>query len=672
MARVSKDTNQEILTQELDFLSSATRALKKEPDLPPIVEFTEHPAFLGRKLYPRQQTLLKLINLEVENFTDYDLEVIDEWSKGFSKNGVSIGVSPDIWKRIDYLKENGYNHFREVINITGRRGGKGHIGGILGAYNNWKLLQLDDPQWYYGIDRSKDVYLFCAATNIQQAKQYQFADLVNTIIDADCFRPYIAEAKEYFIALRTPADTRRIAAFEARGIRPQRLIASIRNMAITSNSKASRGAACFTVMFDEFAHMLVGTDGPRTSDEVYNAIVPALDQFGKDGFIYIPTSPFTKVGKCYELYQHGLMEDPTNGDPLYPNMLIAQLPSWGPYEDWDDPRATQGFQFRGAPQLYNEEMKKLEQREPSVFKVERLSQWADVIDAYLNPEVVAKMYQPFIDMTGNLRYLEEQEYGVMAFMYRGHCDPSKSQANTAAMICHTEPLADPEDGEIWYHVVVDWIHVWKPEDYPDHQVDYEVIEEELVNTLNKFPTLKVFSYDQYGSFVTLPRLKKRLKESRPPHKAIVVEDTFTPSSNMKRAERFKSALGMGWVHAYKDDYGTDGSCLLEDELRFLQEVNGKIKKQDVGPVQTKDLADCLMVCVDQLLEDNFRRLETRKQLGATQLLATAQGGYHTPLVTEQHPSSGSDVRQKLGSVSKSRSQNDYGAMASRSRGNPRR
>ena len=328
MARVNKEQNLNIISQEVDFLTSASRALRKEADMPSIVEFAEHPAFLGKKLYPRQQTLLKLINLEVELFTDYDLEVIDEWTKGFSKNGVSIGISPDVWKRIDYLLANGYEHFREVINITGRRGGKGHIGGVQGAYKNWKLIQLDDPQWYYGIDRSKDIYIFCAATNIQQAKQYQFADLSNTIVDADCFRPYIAVANEYFLALRTPADTRRIAAFEARGIRPQKLIASIRNMAITSNSKASRGATCYVVMFDEFAHMLVGTAGPRTSDEVYNAITPALGQFGKDGFIYIPTSPFTKIGKCYELYQNGLMEDPITGDPLYPNMLITQLPSW--------------------------------------------------------------------------------------------------------------------------------------------------------------------------------------------------------------------------------------------------------------------------------------------------------------------------------------------------------
>ena len=626
MARVSKGTNQNILKGQNDFFEIAKQALKTDTNIPDIVTFAESPHFLGRRLYPRQKTLLRLINLETEYMTDYDHEVIDEWSQGFKRSGVSIGVCPDIWARVDYLKANGYNHFREVVNITGRRGGKGHIGGIMGAYLNWRLIMLDDPQWHYGIDKSKDMYMFCVATNIQQAKQFQFADLSNTIIDAECFQPYIAEAKEYFVALRTPADVRRIAAFEARGIRPQRLIASVRNMAVTSNSKASRGAAAFGVMFDEFAHMLVGTDGPRTSDEVYNAITPALDQFGKDGFIYIPTSPFTKVGKCYELYENSLqiLED---GSPAFPDMMMAQLPSWGPYEDWDNPRASVGWTFRSAPQTYDDAMKRLEKREPEVFKVERLSQWADVTDAYLNPVLVERMYEPFRDASGEMRYLEEQTDGKLAFVYHGHCDPSKSNANTAAMICHVEQIPDPEDGEIWYHIVMDWQKVWDPEDYEDHQIDYEEIEEELVDTISRYRTLKVFSFDQYGGFVTAPRLRKRLKSIG--HKAIVREEQFQNSTNDRRAERFKSALGQGWVHGYRDSFGENGSCLLEQELKFLQEINGRVRKQDFGPVQTKDLADCLMVCVDVLLEDNFVKMEMRERLSNTQLGAAAQGGYHT-------------------------------------------
>jgi hypothetical protein len=658
MPKITKNSNANILRGQQDFFEIAKKSLKEKADLPDIVTFAEHPSFLGgSKLFPRQRTLLKLIMLETENLDDYDYEVIDKWTKDFDFNGDRIGVSPDIFDRIAYLKANGYKHFREVVNITGRRGGKGHIGGILGAYKNWELLMLDDPQYYYNIDKSKDLYLFCVATNIEQAKKYQFADLANTIINAPCFQPYIADAKEHFLALRTPADIRRIAAFESRDIRPSRLIASIRNMAVTSNSKASRGAAAFGVMFDEFAHMLVGTGGARTSDEVYNAITPALDQMGKDGLIYIPTSPFTKVGKAYSLYESAL-EKNEDGAPMYPNMMMAQLPSWGPYEDWDDPRFVSFY--RRAPQSYDEQMQSMEKREPDTFRVERLSQWAEVTNAYLNPKIVERMFDPFIDANGELRELELQHEGKFSIVYMGHCDPSKSGANTAAMIGHVEKIADPEDGEEWYHVVIDWIKVWDPENYPDNQIDYEEIEEELVDTLCNFRTTKVFSFDQYGAFVTLPRLKKRLQQVRPAHQVKVREEKFTKESNMRRAERFKSALGMNWVHSFRDVYGPNGTSLLEQELKFLQEVNGRVKKQDIGPIRTEDLSDCLMVIVDSLLEDNFVKLEMRDKLGQTQLLSGSQGGYHTRNGNDMQPVSARDRLRVFGAQ---RSQRDYGGMS---------
>jgi hypothetical protein len=561
--------------------------------------------------------------------------------------------------RIAVIKEQGYPYFREIVNITGRRGGKGHIGGILGAYLNWKLIMLDDPQYHYNIDKSKDLYLFTVATNIEQAKKYQFADLSNAILGAPCFQPYIADAKEHFLALRTPADVRRIAAFEARGIRPSRLIASVRNMAVTSNSKSSRGAAAFGVMFDEFAHMLVGTGGARTSEEVYNAITPALDQMGKDGMIYVPTSPFTKVGKAYNLYESALEKD-EDGKPMYPNMMMAQLPSWGPYEDWDDPVVTQGYDFRNAPQKYDEQMQLLEKREPDTFKVERLSQWSEVINAYLNPKIIERMFEPFKDASGEERILEPQEDGRFSIVYYGHCDPSKSGANTAAMIGHVEKIPDPEDGEEWFHVIIDWIKVWDPENYTDHQIDYEQIEEELVDILDNFRTTKVFSFDQYGAFVTLPRLKRRLSQLNPPHKAKIREEKFSKESNMRRAERFKSAIGMNWVHSYRDHYGPDGTSLLEQELKFLQEVNGRVKKQDFGPIRTEDLSDCLMVIVDALLEDNFVRLEMRDRLSGTSIMPGAQGGYHTRNGNDMQPVSARDRLRVFGAQ---RSSRDYGGMS---------
>ena len=63
MSRVSKGGNQNILKEQNDFFEIAKSALKSTPDIPDIVTFAEHSDFLGRRLYPRQKTLLKLINL---------------------------------------------------------------------------------------------------------------------------------------------------------------------------------------------------------------------------------------------------------------------------------------------------------------------------------------------------------------------------------------------------------------------------------------------------------------------------------------------------------------------------------------------------------------------------------------------------------------------------------
>ena len=246
-------------------------ALAEDVRLPSIVEFAEHPSFLGTgRLFPRQKTLLRLMCLETENMTEYDIDIINKWAEMFNPSDeVVMGINPDIWKRVEWLKANGYDHFREIIAIIGRRGGKNHLGAILLAYQLWKLILLDDPQEYYGVARGKSIYLTVVATAEKQAKQYQFADLINLISEAKCFADYIADLRDYSFALTTPADKRRIASLNARGIENQRLIASVRGIVASSNAAASRGGTVYSVVFDEFAHMVDGTDGPRTSNQVY-------------------------------------------------------------------------------------------------------------------------------------------------------------------------------------------------------------------------------------------------------------------------------------------------------------------------------------------------------------------------------------------------------------------
>ena len=80
--------------------------------------------------------------------------------------------------------------------------------------------------------------------------------------------------------------------------------------------------------------------------------------------------------------------------------------------------------------------------------------------------------------------------------------------------------------------------------------------------------------------------------------------------NQERYEKFKSALNLGWVSAYRDRFFDDTGSLLEQELKFLSEKNGKVVKQDFGPVTTKDLADCVQVVTVDLLHEALDRWES--------------------------------------------------------------
>jgi len=638
MPRVTKRNVETILNANLDLYTQAVDALTPQPVKIPICDFVERPDYLGHRLYPRQKALLKLIFLEIENMTEYEKDVITEWGTNFNPSGLALGISPDVWKRVNWLKANGYSHFREVVNITGRRGGKGYLGGVITAYLAWNLLKLDSPQDYYNIDPDKDIYIYTVATNVEQATKQQFADIANVIINSQCFHKYLDEGSgERALYLRTPADIRKIAQLEAQGIRLNRRIASVRIQPVSSNASSSRGAAVYSVIFDEMAHMQGGLNGPRTAEEVYNAITPALDQFKKDGFIYVPTSPYTKIGKAYQLYENALETSMDQAVPLYPNMLAIQLTSWDPFKDWDEPEKT-GQVFEDAPQRYDEQMKLLQSRDPQTFSVERMSQWSEVINAYLNPKIVDRIFEPFWDGT-SMRTLSPVDRGQMRYTYRCHIDPSHTQANFAAAIAHCEKIPD-ETGEEWYHVIVDWNKVWKPYQFEDHQVDYNEIEKHLLDTFLNFPTLQFITLDQYGSFVTIPRLKKVLREVG--HQARVSEEVATAKSNMRCYERFKAAIGMGWVHAFPDEFGENNTCLLSDELKFLQLTNGKVDRQQIGGLTTKDLSDTVVHLVDLLLEDNFRRLEMRQRLGSAELTVGGQGGYHSTITGKD------SAREKLG------------------------
>ena len=871
---------------DFDPIEEFATALRPSGSLPwdNIIDFATHSDFCGLPLYPRQKTLLKLIHLETDIMTAYDIDVIEQWREGWRKVDAIAGVQEDIWERIHYLKERGYRHFPHVEALIGRRGSKGLIGGVIGAEKIAQFHALDDWQEHYGVARGKDGYLSVVATSLSQAKKFQFADIRQTIESCKYLERSIVGSSAAEVLIRTPADSRRIADMMAKRIPIDRVIATLHIVAMSSNSSSGRGGTGFANFYDEFAHMVSGTGSQKSSEEIYEAYQPSLDQFKKHSLTYIPTSPFclepstpvltedlrwvpvgslvlgdkligfdehapkgagkgrtwqpaevtetsiiqaprykitmesgkeivstsehmwltswgsqvcrwdwrktgqlqpgdriksmgvdpweqddsqdagylagffdgegyysktsllgagqnkgavldhvlellakrdfdvatdewvgeqckfrirggiaesmrflgtvrperllpkfaqqlygtriygranpavdrvasveylddgpvvalgtstdtlvadgllshnTKVGKAYSLYKRGsvLMRDydertgreswemktvkqlgttREEQEQLYvelsadPEKLIVQLPSWGLYEDYEKSTSLGGHYIKEPIQAYDERLARDEAANPDKFAVERRAQFASVLDAYLNPRKVEAM---FVKPEWRELELGPASRGRMDIPYRIHCDPSLTNANFAVTVAHLENAPVDEYGEVWPHVVVDFLHVWKPEDFPDNTIDYVEVTNSLKELLERFPSTTTLSFDQWNSAGPIATLRKLFSP-----RIRIAEETFGKNSNDQRMERFKTALNLGWIHAYRDSFfgdeegGEEVGSLLEMELKFLQrKANGKVDKQDFGPVTTKDLADTLMVVTDKLLGDALDR-----------------------------------------------------------------
>lgn len=640
-----------------------------EDEVPDIIEFCMSDRYLNRpNLYPRQATLLKLIFLQDELFTEYDLDVIGGWIESYKetadeKGEGNNGVIPDVMERLAINKAAGRKWFREVVFPIGRRGSKGHIGGLAGSYVLWNYLSKGDPQGHYGVDRDKQMAMMVFAGKKEQARQHQWKDLTNVILGATCFAPYVSRALGESLSMYAPYDFVRMLEREERGIDTEVDIATFIIEAREATTMAARGPAAFGLYFDEMAHV-VRAVAKSDAGEVYESAVPALDQFGLDGFIYEPSSPWQKIGKFRENYERAL-EHEEDGSPTYPEIFMAQMTSWDPYVDWErtrDPALRmearpegivpvpnmEGFEertaiyfpaLRGAIQTFDAEMEKLERANPETFRVERRAHFAAVLDAYLNPERIADIWKPW--PTEEDKLTQQIRGGSLAIDYRAHGDPSKSGANFGWAIAHVvHPPAEIDDRGL-PHVVFDKIHHWDPADFEGHEVDYDVIGNEIASDMDAFMPVEL-TFDQWNSVSTIQKLRRHARARQYPKRVTIYERDATGPLNWKTYETFKTALGLGLVHGPYYE-------MAELELTFLQDVgHNKVDHPTSGPVQTKDVADCMAICTYELIGSEIAAF-IGKTLAELRLGGGAEGGIPLHINAQQE-----EAHQQLSAFSKRR------------------
>lgn len=380
-------------------------------EVPSIVEFIFSDRYLGRpNLYPRQLTLLKVITLQTELFTSYDEDVIAEWATEFEHTG-NHGIVPDIEQRLKIAKdEENRPWFRENVIAIGRRGSKGFSGGLLGAYVLWHYMAKGDPHAFYGVDPDKQFANFVFAGKREQAKVNQWRDIVNVVLAAPCFTPYISRSLDATLTVFAPSDFRKMLDRERRGVDTSMDPATFLLQPKESTPMAARGPASYAIHFDEMAHV-VAAGANRSAAEVYESATPSLDQFKQDAFIYEGSSTWQKIGQFYENYENSLKRE--DGRPVYPEMFMAQLTSWDPYVDWErahelsvEPGGPKFQRKQGAIQEYDYAMERLERANPESFAVERRCldpdtlvltadlQWVRIDDLVVGDEVVAFDEEP--------------------------------------------------------------------------------------------------------------------------------------------------------------------------------------------------------------------------------------------------------------------------------------
>jgi len=312
-----------------------------QPRIFNIIEYIEQAWGIGMKLFPAQRFIVKLY---------YHLPLDDEEK--------TIRVTDMFGEDLLYeFTEKEYLHYlynegrcnigeqdherRELVLAIGRRAGKTTLSGIFASYEVYRLLNLFNPQEYYGLPNGNRIQITSVATDKDQAG-ILFNEVTTHLAKCDYFKPYIANNTLSHIQFRTPYDLDRygptlrhqdgkFVSFNGK--------ATLRVTFKSCIAKGLRGSGNIVVIMDEMAHYQ--DTGQSSAKDIYDAVTPSTAAFspkGDDGMpmkmsdgemypvesrIITISSPLNKVGKFYDLF-HLAMSRGVGSE----NILAIQAPTW--------------------------------------------------------------------------------------------------------------------------------------------------------------------------------------------------------------------------------------------------------------------------------------------------------------------------------------------------------
>jgi hypothetical protein len=237
-----------------------------------------------------------------------------------------------------WLYEQGRSNVKEVVPgrarshlvlCIGRRSGKSFLSAFIMSYSSYCLINLQNPQAYYGLPDGEEIFLLAIATGKEQAATMY--GKVSTIYDSSSFfKTYMANKTATFSRLQTPHDQRKHGSYSTNPSAKASLYISF----LGAKAKNLRGQAYFVIVFDEYA--FTPDRGKDSAEELYKAGSPAqatfspkdpetLEDIGpSDADMVMISTPNGRRGEFYEHYRNGFKKN----SEASTNMLCIRAPTW--------------------------------------------------------------------------------------------------------------------------------------------------------------------------------------------------------------------------------------------------------------------------------------------------------------------------------------------------------
>jgi hypothetical protein len=342
-----------------------------------ILDYIESSWGLGMKPYPVQRFIIKLYyNMPLDS-SQRNIHISDMFNtRTLYKFNEKEYLNYLFNEGRCNIKEQDHDR-KELVLPIGRRGGKTTLSGIFASYEVYKLLNLVDPQAYYGLPRGNRIQLISVATDKDQASLL-FNEVSTHLNVCDYFTPYIANNTQTYIQFRTPADIDKYGATKRQDNGKFVTFngkATVRVTFKSSVAKGLRGAGNIVVVLDEMAHFADTAKG--SAKEIYDAVTPSTAAFSPkdpndsskpigpvESRIICISSPLNRTGKFYELYQQAM-----SGGPAAANMLAIQASTW-----------------EVNPTIPTSYYKQKYHADPAVFMVEHGANFSDRVRGWIERE----------------------------------------------------------------------------------------------------------------------------------------------------------------------------------------------------------------------------------------------------------------------------------------------